>query len=126
MKRLVAILAAALAAFAIYTVTAPAGQEAVSPKRVAALEKKVATMQRQLKCINSVVGVSLFGDPNGTAGYVYKQPDGSLIATTALDLAEQGQTPSFYVPRVNGSCVSGSAFKLKLAAPTRAAKPTGR
>lgn len=108
MKRLVAVLVAAVAAFALYTVTAPAGQEAVSPKRVAALEKKVAALQKQLTCINTYAPLTRYGDPNGSAGYLYAQPDGSAIATTALDLTAQGDTTSFRVPIVKNTCVRSS------------------
>jgi hypothetical protein len=117
MKRLAVVLAAAATGLGLYAVAAPAGPEAVSPRRVAALERKVNALQRavrraqaQLACTNRVVGVSQFGDPNGTFGYAYRNPDASAFFTTALDLTDQGQRATFSVPIVLERCI-GSAFR---------------
>ena len=82
MKRLAVVLAAALVAVAIYAVTAPAGQQAVSPKRVAALEKKVSQLQKSVKTLNTfmnclnkqVAGLSLVRQPERGPGL--HLPDG--------------------------------------------------
>ena len=113
MKRLAVVLAAALVAVAIYAVTAPAGQQAVSPKRVAALEKKVSQLQKSVKTLNTfmnclnkqVAGLTSYGNPSAGQGYIYRtgQGDGP---TTALDLSGQGEQPQFFVPAVESSCVT--------------------
>lgn len=117
MKRLAVVLAAGVAAVGLYAVAAPAGPEAVSPRRVAALERKVTVLQRdmrrakaQLACTTRVLGLTQFGDPNGTFGYAYRNLDGSAVFTTALDATEQGQRASVNVSIVNESCI-GSLFK---------------
>lgn len=51
MKQFLAVLAAALLVTGIYVVTAGAGQQGVSPKRVAKLEKKVNKLQKTVKKI---------------------------------------------------------------------------
>jgi hypothetical protein len=117
MKRLAVVLAAGVAAVGLYAVTAPAGPEAVSPRRVAALERKVTTLQRemrqakaQLACTSRALGLTQFGDPNASFGYAYRAADGTSFFTTALDATEQGQRPSVNLAIVNESCI-GSAFE---------------
>jgi hypothetical protein len=99
MKRLVVILAAALVAVAVYAVTAPAGPEAVSPKRVAALEKRVAKTQRDLRTLTTAVNncllvgaapVAQFGN-NATEGYFYGNGQGQFALETAVDLVPANQ-----------------------------------
>ena len=51
MKQFIAVLLAALVVTGIYVVTAGAGQQGVSPSRVARLEKKVAKLQKTVNKI---------------------------------------------------------------------------
>jgi hypothetical protein len=99
MQRLVVVLAAALVAVAIYAVTAPASQQAVSPKRVAALEKKVSKLQKDLKTVATAVNnclfygaapVASFGDA-ATEGYFYGNAQGQYSLENALDFVPQSQ-----------------------------------
>ena len=113
MKRLAVVVAVVLAAVALYAVTAGAGQQAVSPKRVAALEKKVTHLQRQVRTLNTfmnclnkqVAGLTSYGNPSANQGYIYRtgQGDGP---TTALDLSGQGEQPQFFVAAVEANCVT--------------------
>ncbi len=53
MKRILAVALAALAAVALYAATAPAGQQAVTPKQFAALSKRVTKLgTTNLDCVN--------------------------------------------------------------------------
>jgi hypothetical protein len=115
MKRLVVVLAAALVAVAVYAVTAPAGPEAVSPRRVAALEKKVTALQKSIRSLNSfanclnktVVAMASYGTPNTGTGYVYVPGQGQApVVTTAVDLVGQGEPVQFFLPAVERGCVS--------------------
>jgi hypothetical protein len=115
MKRLVVVLAAALVAVAIYAVTAPAGQQAVSPKRVSALEKKVATLQKSIRTLNTfmnclnkqAVAMASYGNPNSGQGYLYSPGQGQQpVLTTGVDLVAQGEPVQFFVPAVETNCVN--------------------
>ena len=96
MKRLLVVLLAVVAALSIYAVTAPAGSQGVSPKRVAALEKQVKSLRRDLNVLTSVTaqcllvrsaGVMQFGGAE-TEGYEYLQANGEQALTTALDIVD--------------------------------------
>jgi hypothetical protein len=118
MKRLAIVLAAGVAAVGLYAVTAPAGPDAVSPRRVAALERKVTTLQRQMRTANAqlacmnrqAAALASYGVPDQNQGYVYVSGQQEGL-TTALDVVPQGQQPEFFVPILQASCVGSSAFK---------------
>jgi hypothetical protein len=55
MKQFIAVLLAALVVTGIYVVTAGAGQQGVSPSRVARLEKKVTKLQKAVNKIKKQV-----------------------------------------------------------------------
>ncbi|HXY85828.1 MAG TPA: hypothetical protein VEH52_10130 [Gaiellaceae bacterium] len=119
MKRLLVLAVTAAIAVGVYAATAGGGQQAVTPKQFAALKKQVVTLQKDVKvleasiaCINPV-GVTSFGDPVGqTAGYHYKQPDGSEIITSALDLTGPGETASAIMATIDPTCLQ-SAYRLR-------------
>jgi len=118
MKRLVAILAAALAAFAIYTVTAPAGQQSV-PSRLSSVEKKVRTLQQNLtavkRCLSSAVPVTRYN------GYVYADQNGVVQGvTTALDITEQGDQTNAILIGTRPDCVTALNLKSTRPAARRA------
>jgi hypothetical protein len=116
LKRLVIVLAAALAAVAIYAVTAPAGQQTSSSqlislsKRVTALEKKTKLLTQRLNCLNTYAPLTAYGDSqNGTEGYLYKPQNTTTPAvTTAVDFTAQNDTADANVAVVKASCI-GSA-----------------
>lgn len=117
MKRLLALIAVAGLAVGLYAATATGGQQAVTPAQFAALKKQVTTMQKDVNALKgfvsnciSVVGVAQFG--GGTAGYHYKQPDGSEILTSALDVTSQGETPAALLAEIDPQCVSSSSMRL--------------
>lgn len=106
MKHLFALAATAFAAVAFYAVTAPAGQQAVTPKQFAALTKRVTTLEKNYRTLGEVtnvlvacvvgsgqaVPVSAFG--GGTEGYLYRLANGQQVLTTALDVVPQAQAAS--------------------------------
>jgi hypothetical protein len=55
MKRVLVVALVALAAVALYAATAPAGQQAVTPKQFAALQKRVAKLEKDNKDITDAV-----------------------------------------------------------------------
>jgi len=116
MKRLVALVATAGAAVGLYAATATGSQQAVTPAQFNALKKQVATLQKDVKALKANAaclaadGAASFGSDNGAAGYHYKQPDGSEILTSALDLVAQGEAPDLYIAEVDKTCVSAFRF----------------
>jgi hypothetical protein len=110
MKRFLALVVTALVAVGLYAATAGGTQQSVTPAQFAALKKQVTKLQKDvsdLKSFRSCIGfapIVQFG--TDTAGYHYKQPDGSEILTTALDLAGSGETPDGYFATVDQSCVT--------------------
>jgi hypothetical protein len=117
MKRLLALIAVAGLAVALYAATATGGQQAVTPAQFKALKTQVTKMQKDVNALKaflgnclSVVGVARFG--GGTAGYHYKQPDGSEILTSALDVTETGETPSALLAQIDPQCVSTSSLHV--------------
>jgi hypothetical protein len=116
MKRLLVLLAGAALAVGLYTTTASGTQQAVTPGQFAALSKKVAILQKDVRNLKAdfsclqVLGTSQFGDGQ-TNGYHYKQPDGSEILTSALDVTTPGETPTIVLAQVDPTCVSASRFQ---------------
>jgi hypothetical protein len=117
MMRFLALVAVAGIAVALYAATAGGGQQAVTPKQFAALKKQVTTLQKDVKSLKVAItritaaGVVDAGDGQ-TTGYHYKQPDGTEILTSALDVAVQGETPTGYLAALNPQCVQTSSFRL--------------
>ena len=122
MKRLLALIAVAGLAVALYAATATGGQQAVTPAQFKALKAQVTKMQKDVNTLKAfvsscigVVGVARFGTTGGTAGYHYKQPDGAEILASAIDVTEQGETPSALLAAINPQCVSAAKLRgLKL------------
>ncbi len=120
MQRLVVLCVTALAAVAIYAVSAPAGQETSSAsidRRVKALEGKVRkleggnkTLQTRLNCIRQFVGLTVFGDPARGVGYLYRNPDTNVVVTTGVDLTRQGETSTVNIPAINQACIQRALF----------------
>jgi hypothetical protein len=126
MKRLLIVLAAGAAAVALYAATAPAGQQAVTPGQFAALKKQVTTLQKDVKTLKGAfaclvaVGAVEAGDGN-TAGYHFKNSDGTEVLTSALDVAAQGEQVNLFLAGINPQCVQQASFRrlMHLAPRTR-------
>jgi hypothetical protein len=88
MKRLLVVAAAALAAVALYATTAPAGQQAVTPKQFAALKKQVTKLQTDLRNLTNVAGFMLACGYNRGAIAITKAPTFHETAS--------GETTDFY------------------------------
>ena len=109
----VLVAAVAVAVFAVVN-SAPASQEAVAPKRVAALEKKVKALQKDLDtlatftlgCVASgAAPLTSAGDPAAARGYVYNDAAGQIV-TSAIRLTAQGETPTMWMPKVDPRCAA--------------------
>jgi hypothetical protein len=57
MTRVLAVAVVALAAVALYATTAPAGEQAVTPKQFSALQKRVAKLEKDNKQIIDALGI---------------------------------------------------------------------
>jgi hypothetical protein len=112
-KVLLVAIAAALLGALLYAATAPAGQQAVTPKQFAALQKRVKNLETVINvCFQGAVPVARF------SGYDAKDANGAQISTTALDVVEQGETPNAYLLDVGQACasaLSGQLHTLRLA-----------
>ena len=112
MKRLLVLVAVAFGAVALYAVTAPAGQQVVTPGQFAALTKRVSTLEKDLKktsttlsavracTIVKAVPLSEYG------GYVYQPSTGAQTTVTALDLTETGDTADYWFLTTSQACVT--------------------
>jgi hypothetical protein len=116
MKRFLVLVAVAFGAVALYAVTAPAGERAVTPGQITAINKKIANLQKQVNTINNclkkhVVAMTEYN------GFQYQQSGGTVVTTTAIATTDQGDTVQFYVLSTSASC----AQTLGIAASGRAA-----
>jgi hypothetical protein len=117
MKRFLALIATAGLAVGLYAATAPAGQQGVTPAQIKALQTQVKKLQKDMKSVKgalaciTVAGAAEFGD-NSTAGYHFKQPDGSEVLTSAVDLTAQGETPQFYLATIDSQCVQSKGLRF--------------
>jgi hypothetical protein len=117
MKRFLALIAAAGLAVGLYAAAAPGGQQSVTPAQFAALKKQVTKLQKDMKNVKgaldcfTVAGASEFGD-NTTAGYHYKQPDGTEALVTALDLTAQGEQPQIYLATIDSQCIQANGLRF--------------
>ena len=117
MKRLLVLVAVAFGAVALYAVTAPAGQQAVTPAQITAINKKITALQKQVKALNAKVTCVTYkfvpvteygGAPN--VGFLYQQPDGSVTPTSALDITDQGGTPDIVLSTTDPACLTAAKF----------------
>jgi len=133
MKRLLVVVVAGLAAlavYAMYAVAAPTGQQGVSPRRVAALERQVKVLRRDVAVLTTVTarcllyraaGVRQFG-VGDSEGYEYRQANGDAALTTALDLVEpRAGSAELWLLQTTPQCAQalngGSADFTQLAQP---------
>jgi hypothetical protein len=99
MSRVLAVALVALAAVALYAATAPAGQQAVTPKQFNALKTRVAKLEKQNKDItDALVFVIACGFDKGAIA-VTKSPQFHVTGT--------GEATDFHVLTTsNSDCVS--------------------
>jgi hypothetical protein len=99
MKRVLVLAVVALAATALYVATAPAGQQAVTPKQFNALNKRVKALEKDNKLIKDAIGV-----------IVLCAFDKGAIATTKAPqyhIPGVGEATDFYILTTNNQeCVN--------------------
>jgi hypothetical protein len=99
MKRLFVLAAVAIAAVALYAATAPAGQQAVTPKQFSALSKRVKSLETKAKNLEDFA-----------AAVVLCVFDRGAIATTKAPnyhVTGAGEAADFYVLTTNNQeCVN--------------------
>ena len=119
MKRLFALIAAALVAVALYAATAQSGQEAVTPAQFRALIAKVTKIRADLNATISVLANCVMGTAIPVSqyrGYVALDQSNQQFPTTALDVTESGDTPAGFALMISGdqaciSLINGSSLK---------------
>jgi hypothetical protein len=89
MTRVLAVALVALAAVALYATTAPAGQQAVTPKQFGALQKRVKTLEADEKQIVDAIGLIVACGFDQGAIPTTKAPQYHVTGT--------GETADFYV-----------------------------
>ena len=89
MARVLAVAMIAVAAVALYAATAPAGQQAVTPKQLAALQKRVKKLETNQSQIIEAIGIIVHCGFDKTAVPTTKSPQFHATAT--------GETTDFYV-----------------------------
>jgi hypothetical protein len=99
MRRVLVVAVVAIAAVALYVTTAPAGEQAVTPKQFAALQKRVTKLEKTNNDIIDVLGL--------IATCVF---DKGAIATTKAPqyhIPATGEVADFYVLTTNNQdCVN--------------------
>jgi hypothetical protein len=89
MTRVLAVALVAFAAVALYATTAPAGEQAVTPKQFAALQKRVTKLEKDNKDIIGAIGIIVQCAFNKGAIPTTKAPTYHVTGT--------GETTDFYV-----------------------------
>ena len=89
MRRVLAVALVAFAAVALYATTAPAGEQAVTPKQFSALQKRVTKLEKDNKDIVNAIGVIVRCAFNQGVIAMTKTPQYHVTAT--------GETTDFYV-----------------------------
>lgn len=99
MRRVLVAAVIAMAAVALYATTAPASQQAVTPKQFAALTKRVAKLEKDNKDIKNAIGVIVTCAFDKGAIPTTKTPQYHTTAT--------GEATDFYVLTTNNpECVT--------------------
>jgi len=111
MQRVLLVAAVALALVAVHAVSAPAGGQAVTPKQVAALTKRVKTLEGKVRTLErcSLVQAIPFlrrGGPDEAGGYVYQPPTGSQELVGALDFADITREADGWLLITNTRCAT--------------------
>ena len=93
MTRVLAVAVVALAAVALYAATAPAGEQAVTPKQFASLQKRVTALEKTNKQIIQAIGVIV--------GCAFDQGAIPTTKTPQYHVTATGETTDFYVLTTN-------------------------
>jgi hypothetical protein len=103
-----ALLVAALAGAALLYVTTAVGGQQAGPSRAEfnALKRQVVALKKDDTAIQAVLGACFTsGIPVVQYdGYESRAQDGTTFVTTALDVVEQGDTPTMYLLDVGQAC----------------------
>ena len=89
MTRVLAVAVVALAAVALYATTAPAGEQAVTPKQFSALQKRVTKLEKDNKDVINAIDIIAACTLNKGAIPTTKTPQYHVTGT--------GETTDFYV-----------------------------
>lgn len=99
MKRVLVLAVVALAAVVLYVATAPAGQQAVTPRQFSALTKRVKALEKDNKDIKEIIGIIVLCAFDKGAIATTKTPQYHVTAT--------GEATDFYVLTTNNpECVN--------------------
>ena len=104
-----ALLVAALAGAALLYVTTAVGSQQAGPSRAEfnALKRQVAAIKVVLNnCFKSGLPTIQYGD------YESRKTDGTTSVVTALDVAQAGDAPQYYLLDIGQSCASSINSKL--------------
>ena len=117
MKGFALLLGALVGAGLLYVTTATGSQQAgPTRKEFNALKKTVNTLKKDDLAVQAVLAGCLTNAiPSARFdGYEYRASDGSTVITTAIDVAEQGDSPTIYLLDVGQACASAinSAARL--------------
>ncbi len=93
MTRILAVALAALAAVALYAATAPAGQQAVTPKQFSALAKRVTKLEKDNKRLKDLEAAVFT--------CVFDQGAIPVTKTPAFHITATGETTDFYTLTTN-------------------------
>jgi hypothetical protein len=106
MSRVLAVALVAFAAVALYAATAPAGQQAVTPKQFNALKKRVAKLEKDNKDIIDFAGF--------VVACVFDKGAIATTKTPQYHVTQTGESTDFYVLTTsNTDCVSAINSPLK-------------
>jgi hypothetical protein len=109
--RLLLVFVVALLVGALVIISGPSqafGPIAKLRRRVVELENRVGALESSVYPCFFVEGVSQFGDPNGTHGYVYSDDGVNEFLTSALDFDDSG-APQVWSLVVAPECVARNA-----------------
>jgi hypothetical protein len=98
MKRLLALIAVAAVAVALYATTAPGGQQAVTPAQFNALKKQVAKLQTTVKDLTTAANV--------TFACAFDKGAIAMTSSPTLHVTSTGEAASFWALTTNNAdCV---------------------
>ena len=111
MKRVFVVAAAALAIVAVHAVSAPAGGQAVTPKQVAALTKRVKALEGKVRTLERCALVQAIpfvrrGGPDEAGGYLYQKPTGGQELVGGLDFADIATEREGWLLLTNTKCAT--------------------
>jgi hypothetical protein len=99
MRRLLVVAVVAIAAVALYVATAPAGQEAVTPKQFAALQKRVTKLEKDNKDLKAIAGAVIV--------CIFDKGAIPTTKTPQYHVTGPGEVTDFYVLSTNNQeCVN--------------------